>query len=1092
MNILHRCLRGGWALLLATAAVAQAEPVIRSIRAKGTNLVVAVAVDPSSRRITLEGRPRLGPGAWLPKATQWPAPQRDEVLFELPMTADLEVLRVRSETDSELPAPARFFNAPARFDAVVTVSSNPPPTATPDLPGIPSDSKFSAGGTEARAVVESDIWQMSGPTVFFFNNVRGLQVIDLAQPDQPVLRGTLPLAAQGEQMYLLPNPNKNEAFLALLASDACQGQLGGVVILRVQDFQPSEVARVPYEGYVRESRLVGSVLYLATQRWAPSSDPALLGAWRAETLVQSILLADPTRPVSRVAAVIPAATDAIQATDQFLLVATSGPASGSEDPSLMPWLRPGIHGVTVFDISDPSGTVVQKGSALVRGRIQDKFKLGLAGDTLSVISLRDAEFKLVTKTNRFLRYVGPNGERLDPPVTEEYAYNDVTRVSPSQTWLETFSLASPETPRALGSLKIVEDESLFASRYVGDRAYVVTFRSIDPLWVIDLSNPLSPAIRGELQIPGYSSYLQPIGSDRLMAVGVENARATVALFDVKDPAKPTQLSKVFLGSGWSWSEANSDEKAFTFLPDLGLALVPWQGTEKDQWIQGLQLVDLAGNQLVKRGLVRHSVPARRATALGQRIVSLSSQELLVVDATDRDQPSLKADLDLAFPAERVRTLADRLDIVGSNPGKAPRLSRVKASTPDIPLGSLALPPFPVVGMERIGASLHLLLFEPDSFRQSSPISPDGTPLPGDTVLVPGQLHLLEVAFVGDQPVQSGSSSIPRPEGYLGGPMKAFVAAPGSVVWMESGGASFPPWVRPGSGGGAFGDGGLMLPGRGGPWWGWRNSMTLVTEDVTSPGQPKLSAALVLGGTEGVSGFSNPHVIDGKVHVSHQEWIVREVEGPKDPSGKPTRLWTTETRHVLHVVDVSHPAEPLRRPPLGLPAQLAGASHNGSVLYTTGSSPTNTPGLAALSALAYDGVTVSPVAEVPVADGSALLVLPNGRVACVEPALHAGDLARLATWSLGPDGQWSRIDAIPLPGSWATLHPLGGLVLAETDRAMAFLRPLDSGWASLGSAPRPCSFWGNWEAGDAGPDAVAWLPRGDSGLVRLAPNPSDGP
>ena len=360
------------ALIVVAAGIARAEPVIRSIRPKGTNLLVTVSVDDAARRITLEGRPRLGPGGWLPKATRWVEPRSGDVAFEIPVAADLEVLRVRSETEKELPLPASFFAQSTRFDGNLTVSSNPPPNPATDTPvnilgpGVPSDSKFGEGAAGGRAVVKSDIWQVAGSTLFFFNNVRGLQVIDLSTPDQPVLRGTLSMAAQGEQMYLLPEGVKGESWLALLASDACDGQSGGVVLVRVKDLQPSEVTRIPYEGQIRESRLVGSVLYLASQRWGPASDPAANGIWRAETIVQSIDLADPTLPKSRLAAMIPAATDAIHATDRFLLVATSGPASGKDDPSQMPWLRPGVHGVTVFDISDPSGVVFQRGTALVR------------------------------------------------------------------------------------------------------------------------------------------------------------------------------------------------------------------------------------------------------------------------------------------------------------------------------------------------------------------------------------------------------------------------------------------------------------------------------------------------------------------------------------------------------------------------------------------------------------------------------------------------------------------------------------------------------------------------------------------------------
>ncbi|MEI6342997.1 MAG: beta-propeller domain-containing protein [Verrucomicrobiota bacterium] len=1101
---------GRWTGLLAglawVAALVQAEPVIRSIRPKGTNLVVTVAVDDVARRITVEGRPRLGPGGWLPRATRWVAEREGEVTVEVPMTSDLEILRVRSEAERDLPLPARFFADATRFDGQRSVSTNPPAIATPDLPvntlgpGVPNDSKLSEGAGGGRAVVESDIWQVSGSTLFFFNNVRGLQVIDLDQPDRPVLRGTLPMAAQGEQMYLLPGGQKGESWLALLASDACDGQTGGVVMVRVADLQPAEVTRIPYDGQVRESRLVGSVLYIASQRWGPASDPAANGAWRAETLVQSIDLADPAKPVSRVAAMIPAATDAIQATDRFLLVATSGPASGKDDPTQMPWMRPGVHGVTVFDISDPSGVVVQKGTALVRGRVQDKFKMGLSGDTLTAISQRDPEFRLVTRTNRVVRTVGSNGERLDPPVIEEFVYNDYVRVTPSQTWLETFSLAVPEKPEPLGSLKVITDESLFATRYVGNRAYVVTFRVIDPLWVIDLSDPRNPAIKGELQIPGYSSYLEPIGNDRLMAVGVEQSRATVALFDVQDAAKPRQLSKVYLGTGWSWSEANSDEKAFKYLPTLGMALVPWQGTEGNAWTQGMQIVDVAGDKLVKRGLVQHSMAARRATVLGDRLVSLSGQELLVVDATDRDQPVVKADLDLSFPAERVRVDGDRLDVVGSASGKGPRLSRVKASVPDAPIGSLDLPPFTVVGMERFGATLHLLQFEPDTYRQEPRVMTNvvvgGKGDAGgwitnhivftnwNQVVIPGRLHVTEVGFDGDQPLRLGASSIERPEGYYGGSMKGLLAGVGSIVWVESDAGGILPWARPG--GGMLWDGPAILPGRRGGWWGWRNTLALVTEDASSPGRPRLAATLVLGGKEGVSGFSGAHVAEGKVHVSHSEWIVREEEGPKDRDGNPTRWWTTETRHVLDVVDVTNPSEPLLRKPLGLPAELAGVSHRGALLYTTGATTNSAPGTTQLTALAYDGLVVAPVAEASVGDGSGAVVLEGGRILTVEPALKEGTKAQLVSWALGSDARWVRQESLPLRGSWATLRRLGPLVLADTDVGMSFFRSTADGMVALGEGPRPCGFWGDWAAGDAGADAVAWLPRGDSGLVRLAP------
>jgi hypothetical protein len=705
------------------------EPVITGIRPSGTNLLVTVRLPEGCRHLTLESRPRMGLGAWIPRKDHWTLPGEEEVTLSLPMQAEVELLRAKGETEDELPLPARFFSGRREFSATVSTSTTSPVSGVDasagfggPAPGIPTtDTRGEAGGT--RTVVESDIWQIDGNTVYFFNSTRGFQVIDLTVVDQPVLKGTLSFAAQGEQMYLLPGGTPEDRWLALLTASACDSLAGEVVLVRVRNGVPELGPRLSFEGQVRESRLVGSALYLATYRWKQTevspTNPVTLSVWRAETGIVSFDLSNPASPATRAEKVIPANPDAIHATDRFLFVATTGPALGSDEPLQPIWLRPGVRGVTIFDISDASGTVEQLGSVVVKGRVADKFKINLRDDVLTVVSARDPEWKLVTRTNWYTRDFGPNGERLVPPVREQNVYNTYEQTAPMSTWLETFSLATPTAPTKLGELKIIENESLFGTRFVGDRAYVVTFRQIDPLWIIDLSEPQTPRIRGELQIPGYSSYLEPVGTNRLLAVGVDGGNATVALFDVSDESNPTQLSKVFLGTGWSWSEANSDEKAFKYLPELGLVLVPWQGYENGQYVQSMQLVDYTGNRLVKRGVIAHRLNARRATAFSDRVLSLSGQELLVVDATDRDKPVVKADLDLSFAVSQVRVSGDRLVLLSTTAGSIPTVRRVAAASPDVVLGSLVLPQFPVVGFEMAGANLHVLQLEPDTYRQEA-------------------------------------------------------------------------------------------------------------------------------------------------------------------------------------------------------------------------------------------------------------------------------------------------------------------------------------------------------------------------------------
>lgn len=105
-------------------------------------------------------------------------------------------------------------------------------------------------------------------------------------------------------------------------------------------------------------------------------------------------------------------------------------------------------------------------------------------------------------------------------------------------------------------------EDVYAVRYVGDRGYIVTFEQIDPLYVVDLTNPNVPALIGELEIPGFSSYLHPINEDFLLGVGQQIDTADipqngwvviepiplnemkVSLFDVRDPANPQEISSI--------------------------------------------------------------------------------------------------------------------------------------------------------------------------------------------------------------------------------------------------------------------------------------------------------------------------------------------------------------------------------------------------------------------------------------------------------------------------------------------------------------------------------------------------------------------
>lgn len=121
------------------------------------------------------------------------------------------------------------------------------------------------------------------------------------------------------------------------------------------------------------------------------------------------------------------------------------------------------------------------------------------------------------------------------------------------------------------------DEDIQSVRWFDDLAVVVTFRRTDPLYTIDLSDPTRPTRLGALKIPGFSSYLHPIGGDRLLGIGSdatdqgENLGAQAAVFDVRDLTDARRVDTLAFGRD-SWFEAAGDPHAFTWLPGADAAI----------------------------------------------------------------------------------------------------------------------------------------------------------------------------------------------------------------------------------------------------------------------------------------------------------------------------------------------------------------------------------------------------------------------------------------------------------------------------------------------------------------------------------------
>ncbi len=136
-------------------------------------------------------------------------------------------------------------------------------------------------------------------------------------------------------------------------------------------------------------------------------------------------------------------------------------------------------------------------------------------------------------------------------------------------WDMKAMLPNPEKPEPIGK----PNERIYSVRFMQDRAYIVTFQQTDPLYVIDLSVPDKPYIAGELKIPGFSDYLHPIGTDKLLGVGMEAATnehggtvtlgVKVSLFDVSDITQPKDAGSQIIGRRGSSTALSQNHLAFT-------------------------------------------------------------------------------------------------------------------------------------------------------------------------------------------------------------------------------------------------------------------------------------------------------------------------------------------------------------------------------------------------------------------------------------------------------------------------------------------------------------------------------------------------
>jgi hypothetical protein len=526
------------------------------------------------------------------------------------------------------------------------------------------------GGDPGRAIAEADIVQVVGDRLYALSRYGGLNIVDIARPNDLRLLGRYRTEATPFEMYvhggtvlgLFTNWNNR------VESSGSWQWVQTSQILVLDTMNPASVQqRAAFEvpGEISDSRVVGNILYVVSYQNA--------GCYHCgqapRTVVTSLDVSNPASVRKVDELVFNDVQDqwgwgkrSITVTTERMYVAGRVYSSTGELGSE----------IQVVDITDPRGDLVLGATVRADGQITSRWQMDEYQGVLRVIS-QPWQWMLSTTV----------------PTVQTFQVRSATELVP------------------LGELSLVlpRPEQLQSTRFDGPRAYAITAERTDPLFTIDLSDPAAPRQAGELEMPGFIYHMEPRG-DRLIGLGFDQQNAQgalhVNLFDVSDLDAPRLIRRVNFGGTWAHLPEDQDriQKAFKVLDAAGLILVPFSGYVNatsfcSNYTSGIQLVDFTRDSLTLRGMAPAWGAARRALIHREALLAVSDERVQAFDISNRSAPSLLDSQALAIHVQRsagVQNSIVRLGLDWWNTHTA-ALDVTPLSQPDLPqgVGSLDIP-----------------------------------------------------------------------------------------------------------------------------------------------------------------------------------------------------------------------------------------------------------------------------------------------------------------------------------------------------------------------------------------------------------------
>jgi hypothetical protein len=493
---------------------------------------------------------------------------------------------------------------------------------------------------DARKIEETDLYRLEGDRLYYLNGYRGLMVFDVADITKPRLLGRSPIYGYPVEM-IVRGGIANVIVSDWYGASDDGSPFHGSIVRQIDARDPLNIkinGEAKLGGWVRDTRIVGDVMYTVSEDygWHYGYDyyegDSVASSTGSKVLVTAVAFGGGTvKQTGRIE--LPGYGGIFYVNHNSIMLAHDV----VKDPS-KPWSEPtGKTELIYVDISDPLGTIKQRGKLTVNGRAQ-----GWGAD--------NGRWNVDFADQKFAHVIGCGGTWCGS--------------SGSEFVLATADFTNPDAPTLASEIGIPGTSWTPTARFVEGRMYLSpsngwydSSSGKTPIQIFDTSDPKAPKLAGSAEITGNVWLFMPSGN-KLFALGNEyspsgpyydSSKVSLRYLDVTDPSKPTVIGSSVFGEGWAWTPAAGTFKAFTKDDKQGLVVLPFSGwsSKTYSYNNGLQLIEFNETSIKTAGAAKTKGWVERGIFVKGSLVSLSDTALSVVDYSDRANPKVIKEITLA-------------------------------------------------------------------------------------------------------------------------------------------------------------------------------------------------------------------------------------------------------------------------------------------------------------------------------------------------------------------------------------------------------------------------------------------------------------